>query len=52
MSDADVGLGPVDYVLVAFPADQAHFPGRMASQLVELRGGLGDRRRRGPGLFR
>ena len=49
MSDADVELGPVDYVVVAFPAGQAHFSG-------EMRGGRRDdrldRRRRGPGLFR
>ena len=45
MSDADVELGPVDYVVVAFPAGQAHFSGEMG-------GDRGDRRRRGPGLFR
>jgi hypothetical protein len=36
MSDADVEPGPVDYVVVAFPAGQAHFSGEMASELVAL----------------
>ena len=36
MSDADVGLGPVDYVVVAFPAGQADFSGEMASELRAL----------------
>jgi hypothetical protein len=33
MSQADVELGPVDYVVVAFPAGQADFSGAMASEL-------------------
>ena len=36
MSQADVGLGPVDYVVVAFPAGQANFSGEMASELRAL----------------
>jgi hypothetical protein len=35
MSDADE-LGPVDYVVVAFPAGQADFSGAMASELRAL----------------
>jgi hypothetical protein len=35
MSDADE-LGPVDYVVVAFPAGQADFSGEMASELRAL----------------
>jgi Family of unknown function (DUF6325) len=35
MSDADE-LGPVDCVVVAFPADQAEFSGEMASELRAL----------------
>jgi Family of unknown function (DUF6325) len=35
MSDADE-LGPVDYLVVAFPAGQADFSGEMASELREL----------------
>jgi Family of unknown function (DUF6325) len=35
MSDAD-DLGPVDYVVVAFPAGQARFSGEMASELRAL----------------
>jgi uncharacterized protein DUF6325 len=35
MSEAD-GLGPVDYVVVAFPAGQADFSGAMASELRAL----------------
>jgi hypothetical protein len=35
MSEAD-GLGPVDYVVVAFPAGQADFAGAMASELRAL----------------
>jgi hypothetical protein len=34
MSDTDVELGPVDYLVVAFPAGQANFSGEMASQLA------------------
>ena len=35
MSTADVELGSVDYVVVAFPAGQANFSGEMAwRQLV------------------
>ena len=30
MSTADVELGPVDYVVVAFPAGQANFSAEMA----------------------
>jgi hypothetical protein len=33
MSDPDVELGPVDYLVVAFPAGKADFPGAMASEL-------------------
>ena len=36
MSDADVELGPVDYVVVAFPTGQADFSGEMASELRAL----------------
>ena len=36
MSDIDAGLGPVDYVVVAFPAGQADFSGEMASELAAL----------------
>jgi hypothetical protein len=36
MSGADVELGPVDYVVVAFPAGQANFSGEMASELAAL----------------
>jgi Family of unknown function (DUF6325) len=36
MSDIDVELGPVDYVVVAFPAGQANFSGEMASELRAL----------------
>ena len=36
MSHADVELGPVDYVVVAFPAGQANFSGEMASELRAL----------------
>ena len=36
MSDADAELGPVDYVVVAFPAGQENFSGEMASQLWAL----------------
>jgi Family of unknown function (DUF6325) len=35
MSDADV-LGPVDYVVVAFPAGRANFSGEVASELRAL----------------
>ena len=35
MSDADE-LGPVDYLVVAFPAGQAKFSGEMASELKAL----------------
>jgi hypothetical protein len=30
MSDIDAGIGPVDYVVVAFPAGKAKFSGEMA----------------------
>ena len=33
MSDADVELGPAGYVMVAFPAGQAHFSGEMARRV-------------------
>jgi hypothetical protein len=37
MSDADVDeLGPVDYVVVEFPADKADFSGEMATELAAL----------------
>ena len=36
MSDTDFELGPVDYLVVAFPAGQANFSGEMASQLTAL----------------
>ncbi len=36
MSQADVELGPVDYLVVRFPADQANFSGEMASELKKL----------------
>ena len=38
MSDTGVELGPVDYLVVAFPAGQANFSGEMASQLTALMG--------------
>ena len=34
--DADAELGPVDYLMVAFPADKADFSGQMASELRAL----------------
>jgi hypothetical protein len=37
MNDADVDeLGPVDYVVVEFPAEQANFSGEMAKELSAL----------------
>ena len=37
MYDNDVDeLGPVDYVVVEFPADQANFSGEMATELLAL----------------
>jgi Family of unknown function (DUF6325) len=36
MRDADAELGPVDYVVVAFPAGKADFSGEMASELRAL----------------
>jgi Family of unknown function (DUF6325) len=37
MTDVNVDeLGPVDYLVVAFPADQANFSGAMASELTAL----------------
>jgi len=44
MSDSDVDerdtdvdeLGPVDYVVVEFPADKANFSGEMAAELSDL----------------
>jgi hypothetical protein len=36
MSHADVELGPVDYLVVAFPAEKANFSGAMASELRAL----------------
>jgi hypothetical protein len=36
MSDADVELGPVDYLVVSFPAGKADFSGAMASELTAL----------------
>jgi hypothetical protein len=36
MSDADVELGPVDYLVVSFPAGKADFSGAMASELRAL----------------
>src|SRR5512135_1391767 len=37
MNDTDVDeLGPVDYVVVEFPADKANFSGEMASELSAL----------------
>jgi hypothetical protein len=36
MRDADTELGPVDYVVVAFPAGKANFSGEMASELRTL----------------
>jgi hypothetical protein len=37
MSDSDVDeLGPVDYIVVEFPADQADFSGAMATELASL----------------
>ena len=36
MSGTDVELGPVDYLVVAFPASQADFSGEMASELAVL----------------
>jgi hypothetical protein len=36
MSHADDEIGPVDYLVVAFPADKANFSGEMASELKKL----------------
>jgi uncharacterized protein DUF6325 len=36
MSDFDTELGPVDYLVVAFPAGKADFSGEMASELRAL----------------
>jgi hypothetical protein len=37
MTDINVDeLGPVDYLVVAFPAEQANFSGEMASELTSL----------------
>jgi Family of unknown function (DUF6325) len=36
MSHADVELGPVDYVVVAYPAGKTDFAGAMASELKAL----------------
>jgi hypothetical protein len=37
MNDSDVDeLGPVDFVVVEFPADQADFSGQMAAELSKL----------------
>ena len=37
MTDSDIDeLGPVDYVVVEFPADRANFSGEMASELSAL----------------
>jgi hypothetical protein len=36
MSDADVEFAPVDYLVVAFPAEKANFSGEMASKLKAL----------------
>jgi len=36
MSNVDVELGPVDYLVVAFPAGKADFSGAMASELRAL----------------
>ena len=37
MSDSDVQvLGPVDYLVVEFPADKANFTGEMAAELTSL----------------
>jgi hypothetical protein len=39
MSDIDAELGPVDYLVVAFPASKADFSGEMASELRALMDG-------------
>lgn len=36
MSHTDVKLGPVEYLVVAFPAGQANFSGEMTSELRAL----------------
>jgi hypothetical protein len=37
MTDSEIDeLGPVDYIVVEFPADQANFSGEMASELSAL----------------
>jgi hypothetical protein len=36
MSDIDAELGPVDYMVIAFPAGKANFSGEMASELTAL----------------
>lgn len=36
MSDMDINVGPVDYVVVAFPAGKADFSGEMAAELKAL----------------
>ena len=33
MSDTDMELGPVDYIVVAFPAGKTDFSGEMAAEL-------------------
>jgi len=35
MNDVDV-LGPVDYLVVEFPADKANFSGEVAAELKDL----------------
>lgn len=36
MNDIDVNVGPVDYMVVAFPAGRADFSGEMAAELKAL----------------
>jgi hypothetical protein len=37
MTDINVDeIGPVDYLVVAFPAEEANFSGEMASELKKL----------------
>lgn len=40
MTEADIDeLGPVDYLVVEFPAGESNFTGEMAAELAALRGG-------------
>ena len=36
MTESDDVLGPVDYIVVEFPADRANFSGEVAAELISL----------------